>query len=389
MKKVRGSTWTFEQETKIMEGRFIGRDIMDKPSCPFCGLFIEKPRELFIRMPIEMPVGLCSCGAVYACDVTGHNLGTAMIEALVVSCNGDWDLAFDLLPEEDYQEQQVDHYDLETHLIIHGGAYEGRQINGALYFVRLEGEIQEVTEEGTRRLIERSRKISGEPCPNRGGDRKLSKLQVEAMVKKGRMDDLLALAGQGKRLLRCLQRILYSIDPQVSRRAAEAMGRASALIAEKDPGMISRQLQGLFTAITDTAASSWGYIGAIGQIIRHNPRQFSGYIPELYRLMRDRALLPDVLDALAMIAEENPEALRSKTFHFLPLLQDRNPKIRAYTVILLGSLGAHEAEGDLRKLVHDTASVDLYRQGRMKRFTVGELASEAALHLSDTGTPVE
>ena len=86
----------------MVEGRFLGRDVIERPSCPFCGTLIEKPKELAVRMPHEMPVGACSCGAVYAFDVTGHNLGTAMIEALVFGCNGDWDLAWDLLPEEDY-----------------------------------------------------------------------------------------------------------------------------------------------------------------------------------------------------------------------------------------------------------------------------------------------
>jgi hypothetical protein len=362
-----------------MEGRFIGRDIVDKPSCPFCGALIQKPKELSIRMPTEMPVGQCSCGAVYACDVTGHNLGTAMIEALVVSCNGDWDLAFDLLPEEDYLEKRVEHYDLESHLIVHRGMYEGRRIHGALYFIRPHQDILEVTEEGTRRLIEKAVPPSRDRSsrPKKSG-KSFSKKQVESMVKDYRIDELMKLAVQDKRIIRDLQRLLYSVDPLTRFRAEEAMGRACAVIAKEDPGMISRRLQGLFTAITDTAASSWGYIGAIGEIIRHNPAQFSGYIPELYKLMRDRALLPDVLYALGRIAEKKPEVVRNKAFHFIPLLQDSDPEIRAYTIILLGCMGAYEAKDDLQDLVHDTASITLYRKGRMvNNFTVGELSSEA------------
>ena len=126
-----------------MVGRFSGRDIVEQPTCPFCHLPIEKPEELDTRRPGEMPVGACSCGAVYACDVTGHNLGTAMIEALVFSCNGDWDLAWDLLPEEDYLESQVTNYDCESHLIVHGNAYGGRHIRGTLYFIKLHDDIRD------------------------------------------------------------------------------------------------------------------------------------------------------------------------------------------------------------------------------------------------------
>jgi hypothetical protein len=360
-----------------MERRFLGRDIISKPSCPFCGMVIEKPKELTTRMPNEMPVGACSCGAVYACDVTSHNLGTAMIEALVLGCNGDWDLAWGLLPEEDYLEKQVEDYDFETHLIIHGGVYKGRRIAGTLYFIRLHHDIREVTEEGTRRLIEKAASVSKDSSSRKRGSKAFSKRQVEVMVKDYQMDALLDLAGQDHRIIRDLQRLIYSVDRLTQSRAAEAMGKACALIAQKEPGIISRRLQGLFTAITDTAASSWGYIGAIGEIICHNPGQFAGYIPELYWLMRDRALLPEVLDALGKIAQKKPEAMRKNSRHFIPLLQDSDPEIRGFATILLGNLKAHEAKDDLSKLLDDAASIEVYRDGAIESLTVWQLASEA------------
>lgn len=377
MKKVQVQTWTFDR-TRSMEGRFLGRDIIDKPSCPFCGVLIAKPKELFIRMPIEMPVGQCSCGAVYACDVTGHNLGTAMIEALIVACNGDWDLAFNLLPEEDYLEKQVEHYDIETHLIVHRGVHEGRRINGALYFIRPHQDIIEVTEEGTRRLMEKAVPASRDRSSRKKrGGKAFSKKEIESMVRNYQMDSLLALASQDKRIIRDLQRLLYSVDPLIRFRAEEAMGRACALIAQKDPGVISRRLQELFTSITDTAASSWGYIGAIGEIIRHNPGQFAGYIPELYELMNDRELLSDVLNALGKIAQQKPEVIRKRTFYFLPLIRDIDPEIRAYAIILLGHLGAHEARDAISKLLNDTSPINVYRDGAIESLSVGQLAFEA------------
>ena len=107
-------------------------------------------------MAHEMPVGACDCGAVYACDVTGHNLGTAMIEALVLGCDGDWDLAWDLLPEEDYLTEEVTDYDYESHLVVHSRAYEGRNIRGVLYFIRLHRDIREVTQEGVKEKIRKT-----------------------------------------------------------------------------------------------------------------------------------------------------------------------------------------------------------------------------------------
>jgi hypothetical protein len=358
-----------------MEGRFKGRDIFDKPYCPFCGGMIERPRELLIRRPTEMPVGRCACGAVYACDVTGHNLGTAMIEALVVSCDGDWDRAFDLLPEDDYVTDQVDHYDIETHLVVHGGAYEGRQINGSLYFIRLHEDIREVTDEGARRLIDKAPPLLKKA--SRHGRRAFSKKQVEALVAEYQIETLLDMAGQDKRIIRDLQRLLYSVDPLISRRAAEMMGKASARIARDDSGFVSRSLQGLFTAITDTAASGWGYIHAIGEIIAHNPGQLAGYVPELYRLMGDAALLPEVLEALTKIAEQRADIVRKMSHRLIPLLQDPNPEIRGHAVMVLGHMRLPEINADLLRLQKDTETIQCYKNGLIETHTIGQLAVQA------------
>lgn len=360
-----------------MDGRFYGREIIDKPSCPFCGRLIDPPEELEIRMPMEMPVGRCECGSVYSCDETGHNLGSAMIESLVVACNGDSDLAFDLLPEDDYLEKRVENYDLVTHLIVHGGVYEGRNINGVLFFIRLHKDILEVTEEGTKRLLKAKLREPKEPTTGKKEKKSFTKRQIEAFVKEYQIDPILNIAKKDKRIIKDLQRLLYSVDTLTRCRTSEIMGRAFAIISKEDPGIISRRLQGLLTAVTDTAASSWGYIGAVGEIISHNPKQLAGYIPELYRLMKDRALLAEALNALGKIANKNPEPIMKNTLQFIPLLQDSNPEVRGFTVILLGNLGANGAKEDLTRLLDDSASIEVYLDGTLENRSIGQLAAEA------------
>lgn len=360
-----------------MIGRFTGRDIIDKPSCPFCGMLIEKPQELDNRRPQEMPVGKCSCGAVYAYDVTGHNLGTAMIEALVFGCSGDWDLAWGLLPDEDYLEKEVVNYDFETHLVVHGGAYEGRQINGTLYFIKLHQDVLEVTDEGSKRLLERAVSPTKKTSSGRKKRKAFSKKEIERLVYDYQIESLLAYADEDHRILRDLKRLLYSVDDLQRSRAAEAMGKVAARISLSDPGIISRLLQGLFTAINDTAASSWGYIETIGEIIKNNPRQFAGYLPQIYQFTRDRALLPDVLKALANIGLFFPNLIRRNTTRFMPLLHDPDPIIRGYAVLLMKNLKAKEAEGDLKQLLDDQSEIDVYQNGEINRLNIGRLAKEA------------
>jgi hypothetical protein len=166
-------------------------------------------------------------------------------------------------------------------------------------------------------------------------------------------------------------------------RAADILGRASAVIAKDSPGTISKLLQGFFTSLSDTAASSWGSLAAIGEIIKNNPKQFAGYLPELYRFLRDRALLAEVLKSLVRISEVQPDLIRDKAFHFLPLLRDPEPAVCGYTALLLGNLGASEAEKDLESLTHDTHETELYQEGFMETRTVGQLALGALEKLKD------
>ena len=360
-----------------MEGRFVGREIIDKPSCPFCGRMVEKPKELPTRMPQEMPVGACDCGAVFACDITGHNLGTAMIEALVFACDGDWDLAWDLLPEEDYLEKQVKHYDLETHLIIHGGVYQGRRIGGTLFFIRLYKDIREVTEAGVQERWQKATPLSDASSAEESGEKAFTKRQVEALVKAYDVQPLLDAAEGDKRIIRDLKRLLYSVDDLTRWKAADILGRVCAVIAERDPGTVSRLLQGFFTSLTDSAASSWGALDAIGEVIGNRPEQFSGYIPQLLQLTRDRALLPDVLRALGRIARSRPELARKGAFRFIPLLQDPDPRVRTQATLLLAALKARESKDDLLRLKEDATPVTLYRKGALVETSISELAFEA------------
>ncbi len=366
----------------MFESKFQKREIFKKPICPFCGMLIERPQELSTRMPGEMPVGSCSCGAVYACDETGHNLGAAMIEALVFGCDLDSDLAWGLLPEEDYVEEIVENYDYVRHLIVPGGFNEGRRISGALFFIRLYEDVQEVTSKGVQKRIEKASSLASKREINRTGKRPLTKKEIEEYVKEFRVDKILSVAGEDNKLIRNLQRLLYSGDDLFRKRAAEILGKASAVISESAPGTISKLLQGLFYSITDTAAFAWGAFEAIGEIIRYRPDMFAGYIPQLYQYLPDETRRAQVIEVIGRISQLKPDLFRKSTFHFIPFLSDPDPLVRGYTAWLLGNLGAHEIREDLERLRQERSEIHIYENGKLENKTVGKVASEALGKLS-------
>ena len=323
-------------------------------------------------------MGVCSCSAVYACDVTGHNLGSAMIDALVYACTGDWDCAWDLTPDEDYQDQQLKNYDLQTHYIFPGGVYEGRRIAGVLYFIKLNKPIAEKVLPGrTEKSASPQERTATPRIPRRAS----AKREVEDLIRNYDLEPLLEMAMQDKRILRDMKRLLYSGEKAFRWKAAEALGKVSAVIAQKDSGAVSKLLQGLFTSLSDTAASSWGSVDAIGEIISALPDHFSGFIPQLVQLSRDPSLLPEVLRAMGTIGSGRPELLRRFSYAMIPLLRHPDSEVRGYAAILLGHLKAYEAKDDLIKLTEDMTSIAIYRTGQIKNTTIQELATESLAKL--------
>lgn len=83
-----------------------------EPLCPFCNRPIRIPEAIGTEFG-EIIGGDCDCGAVYTCDLTGHNMGEALLDALVYACGNDWDRVYNI-GAEDYSEA-VFNYDINTH----------------------------------------------------------------------------------------------------------------------------------------------------------------------------------------------------------------------------------------------------------------------------------
>lgn len=326
-----------------------------------------------------MPVGSCPCGAVYAYDITGRNLGSAFIEALVFACNMDWDLAWGLFPGEDYLEQLVEHYDDQSNLIVPAGFYQGRKVNGALYFIRMHKDIQEVTRTGVEKRLQKAvpLTVSKGPSMQLPGSKRYARGDIEKLVAEYRMDDLLSIAEQDKRMLRDLQKLLYSADGLIRCRAAETLGKTSSVIAKSEPGAVSKLLQILINAVSDTAASSWGALDAIGEIIAGSPDYFAGYLPTLYQFLEEEASRPMILKAIGRMAESRPDIVHKALYRFIPYLNDPDPQTRGFAAVLMGNLAAVEAKDDLERLREDGAALRIYKEGQFTETTVGKLATGA------------
>src|SRR6056300_331596 len=140
-----------------------------KPWCPFCGQDVGKPQYPDKRKLGEFALGSCECGAVYASDPSGFNVGAAIVELLVHACGDNWDMAWDLLPEEDYLTGRLEDYDEVTHQVVEKRNLDGRIIRGVLYFIRLQENVADLTArfEGKEKSPAASaRKVQVEKAPD-------------------------------------------------------------------------------------------------------------------------------------------------------------------------------------------------------------------------------
>lgn len=348
------------------------------PKCPFCGALIEKPQESYIKKVSEFAMGRCSCGAVYACDVTGHNLGAALIDAMTFAAGGDESLMWQLEYERDYVEDRVENYDYRAHLVCD---LKTSQYRAVLLFVKLSEEIRPAFEEKVQEefgKVQVPPPIKEKPVHSAA----FSKRKVQQLVEENKEDELLSLAVEDTRVLSALQRLLYTPDVVLRWRIIVLLGKTAAHVADYRPDEVADFVRRLYWSASDSASTSWGFLEAIGEIIAHDIDRFSGFIPPLFSILKDESSCTAALWAIGRIAGKNPARMRSLPFlGVIDLLSSPGPDVRGHAVWALAQMRAKEALGGIRQLINDHAQVTIYDHGGLEYKTIGEIAAEAVASL--------
>lgn len=359
----------------------MGKQFKTRPWCPFCGQDVSRPQMPEERKLGEFSIGRCQCGAVYACDATGHNVGSVMIEALVTACNGDWDLAWELMPEEDYLTGRLEGYDEVTHQVLEEKHIDGRYVRGVLYFVRLHRDIAEISE----RIKSNQAKnpppddlvIEPERDPNRKR-KKARKQEVKKLLAAGDEDALVDLAFDDVKTLWFMQRCLYDPDPDGRRRTAAMIARVCRRLSTRKPGQVSDLLHRMFEAAADSAASGWGLIEAIGAVIAARPDIFGAFTRHLLPYLGHETTRNDALWAIGTIAQAKPAVIRALPYYqIFNFLASKEPLTRGLCLRLVAAMKADEVRRRVEALRDDENEIVIHEEGRPEATTVGEMARAA------------
>ncbi|CAK8721617.1 MAG: hypothetical protein CDV28_10477 [Candidatus Electronema aureum] len=370
-----------------------GKQQQTRPWCPFCGMDVGRPSETVQRTMKEFPAGRCQCGAVYVSDATGHNIGAAMVECLVFACGDEWDLAWELIPEDDYLTGIVEDYDDVTHQICPKRNLDGRAVRGILYFVRLHKEVAEIAARFAKKKEQEAKAAAAqggnavmpelEPVrdPKRQ-KRQANKLLVKQLVEAGDINALVDLSFDDKRTLRFLQKLLYQPAPEQRYKTAWLIGQITARLSTREPAPVADMLHRLFEACSDSASMPWGMVEAIGSIVAARTDIYGAFTRHLLNFMGDEGTREAALHGLVEIAATRPDLVRSTPFYSLfPLLDHDSARVRGLTVRLLGRVKAKEVIFQIMALQNDQTEITVYERGEPSKTTVAALVTEAVVHI--------
>ena len=347
----------------------------------------------------EFQVGRCECGAVYTCDPTGHNIGSAMVETLVFACNDNWDFAWDLMPEDDYLTGRVEDYDETTHQIVNTRNIDGRPVRGVLYFVRLHTEIAEIAKrvkqkqddlarEAVSPIINEAAEMMPTPEPQLDPKRtklKATKKNVKEARDNGDIDILVTLCFDNRKTLRLLQRLLYDVDDARRWETAWIIGQVCSRVANKMPGQVSELIHRMFEACSDSAAAPWGMLETLGEVISSRPDIFGAFTRHLLNYMGDESTQAQVIWALSKIAAKRPDLIRETPFfNLFHFLQHPKPEMRGLVVQLLGRIRATEVSAQLMELSDDQEKLVIWEDRKPVEYTVADLVKIALEQISST-----
>ncbi|QER41417.1 hypothetical protein F1847_01175 [Thermodesulfobacterium sp. TA1] len=320
------------------------------PTCPFCGRFIKKPEFLPIGLS-DLEAGVCECGSVYVCDVTGHNRGNAFIEALFLATAGDWDLMWELTSEEDYQEVWIEDYDLKTHTILPMPVNPRVVSKGALCFIKLAEDIRELKRQKLKEVLQKEnvlKKVSPK------FQKKLSKQEVETLLQKEDFNTLASYIISEPLNLNILQKFFYHPDIVFRRKAVVALGKAASPLAKVRPEKLLDFIKKLLYAAADSAASAWGALEAVGEVIRETGDRYAIFIKNLFAFLKFPEYHPYVIYALYRISEKNPEVLKKHSyFLLLDLIEGSTSEIKAVILKIFANLKAKEISPYLNRINPD------------------------------------
>lgn len=210
-------------------------------------------------------------------------------------------------------------------------------------------------------------------------------IKREEVIKALREKNYAALSetsGSCRGLFRILISLSYDKKSVISWRAVEALGLAAGELAGRDPDAVRNLSQQLLWMMRDESGNNpWSVPEMLGEIVRNSGDLLVDLPPIIASFHEEEMLRPGVLRAIERIAGVRPDLALTLVPMIEESLEDADPAVRLYAVMLAGRLGLAEVLPVLGRLSEDDSAVTIYDGEELVETTVGKKAAEAVMLL--------
>ena len=196
--------------------------------------------------------------------------------------------------------------------------------------------------------------------------------------------DILKRAGENaKGIFRLLIGITYDKSDILCWRAIEATGIIAGETAKTSPDVIRNLAQRLLWMLRDESGNNLSSAPEmLGEIVRNSPDAFADIAPVIASFHDELMLRRGVLRAIFRIGEVRPDLIGISGEFIMPYLNDEDPAVRAYSLLIAGAYKLGETLPVISELKDDGVAVTLYSGGDFSSMSVGQIAGKIYEDLS-------
>jgi len=206
----------------------------------------------------------------------------------------------------------------------------------------------------------------------------MQKDEIITLLKEKKFDTIANLAEKNTRgIFRLLIGITYDKSDILCWRAIDVTGIIAGFVAKKNPEIIRNLAQRLLWMMRDESGNNPSSAPEmLGEIVRNRPDEFADIAPVIASFHDEVMLRAGVLRAILRIGEVRPDLIDVSGEFILPFLQDEDPVVRAYALLIAGTYALKVTLPVIADLKNDHETVMLYSDGDFVTRRVGEIATK-------------
>ena len=178
---------------------------------------------------------------------------------------------------------------------------------------------------------------------------------------------------------------LCSIDDRVKWRAITAMGKVMADLAASDLESARIIMRRFIWQLNDESGGiGWGCPESMAEAMAQDETLAEefwclliSYIQPHGNYLEHPVLQRGVIWGVGRLANSRPQYAQNAATFLLPYMESEDPILRGLAAWAAGPIAGNETLPQLKKLISDQGHLNLYRNGQILSYSVGQLAQEA------------